>query len=672
VSFTSASVDSGGNAVTGWEWTFGDGSTSNAQDPSHTFTTSGTFSPSLIATNSVGEMVIGLGPAAITTTLNTNCFSPPSGLVSWWPGQSNALDIAGGNNGTLTGGVTFANGEVGQAFHFDGATGFVSTSLLVTNPQSFSLSLWFRTTTTQGGVLMGFGQSKSNTVADYDRNLYLNDTGTIYFGVFDPTYSTEEVMSSAPGYNDGLWHQVVASLSPSTGISLYVDGVLIENDPIVNSAASYNGYWIIGENNLGGWPFQPSSDYFNGEIDEISVFNRALSSYEVQSIYYAASAGMCQPEPVVSSVSATSAAVGGAITIQGTNLFAVAAVMFDGAPAQFVIQSSGELIVSVPTNATTGPITLETLNGGLVTASSIFTVTVQECTPPPSGLISWWPGQSNALDIAGGNNGTLAGGVTFANGEVGQAFNLDGATGFISTLLLVTNPQSFSLSLWFRTVTTRGGVLMGFGQSQSNTTANYDRNLYLDNTGTIHFGVFDATEEVVNSAAGYNDDLWHQVVASLSPSTGISLYVDGVLTGNNPAASSAASYNGYWIMGENNLGGWPFQPSSDYFNGEIDEISVFNRALSSSEVQSIYAAGSAGMCHGLIFDTSPTGLQRTINGLELRLNGLTELAPVVIYASSNLVLWTPIYTNPPVVNPIQFLDSTATNLPFRFYRATQQ
>ena len=45
VSFTSASVDSGGNAVTGWEWTFGDGSTSNAQDPSHTFTTSRDFRP---------------------------------------------------------------------------------------------------------------------------------------------------------------------------------------------------------------------------------------------------------------------------------------------------------------------------------------------------------------------------------------------------------------------------------------------------------------------------------------------------------------------------------------------------------------------------------------------------------------------------------------------------
>jgi PKD repeat protein len=669
VDFSSSSVDSAGNTISHWNWIFGDGSTSTAQNPSHTYAMPGTFSPTLIATNNNGGAVAGLGPAAITVTPSTNCFSPPSGLIFWWPGQGNALDIAGGNNGTLVGGVTFTNGEVGQAFNFDGATSFVSTSLLVTNPQSFSLSLWFKTTSARGGVLLGFGQSKSNTTANYDRNLYLDNTAAVHFGVFE---STEEVISSAAGYNDNHWHQVVTSLSPSTGISLYVDGVLAGNNLSANSAASYNGYWIIGENNLGGWPFQPSSYYFNGGIDEISIFNRALSASEVQSIYDAGSAGMCEPQPVISSISATSGTPGNAITIQGTNLAAVAAVMFDGTPAQFIVRSGAELIVYVPTNATAGPITLETVNGGTVTASSSFTVTIPECTRPPSGLVSWWPGQSNALDIAGGNNGTLQGGVTFTNGEVGQAFNFDGATGFISTSLLVNNPQSFSLSLWFKTATTRGGVLMGFGQSKSNTAANYDRTLYMDNAGTVHFGVFESTEEVVSSAAGYNNNLWHQAVASLSSSNGISLYVDGVLAGSNLSANSAASYNGYWIIGENNLGGWPFQPSSYYFNGGIDEISIFNRALSASEVQSIYDAGSAGMCNGLIFATSPTGLQWTKSGLELWLDGLTEQGPVVIYASSNLASWTPIYTNPFTVSPIQFLDTNTTNSPFRFYRAAQK
>src|SRR5258708_26090521 len=47
------------------------------------------------------------------------------------------------------------------------------------------------------------------------------------------------------------------------------------------------------------------------------------------------------------------------------------------------------------------------------------------CAPAPSGLISWWPGEGNANDVADANSGTLHGGVTFSNGVVGQACNVN-------------------------------------------------------------------------------------------------------------------------------------------------------------------------------------------------------------------------------------------------------
>jgi uncharacterized repeat protein (TIGR03803 family) len=221
------------------------------------------------------------------------------------------------------------------------------------------------------------------------------------------------------------------------------------------------------------------------------------------------------------------------------------------------------------------------------------------CLPPPAGLVSWWQGEGNALDIVGGNNGTLEGEVSYTDGEVGQAFNFDGVSGFISTSLLVTNPQTFSLSLWLRTDTTNGGVLISFDSSQTGPGGNsYDRNIYMDDTGALHFGVWtgNPAPQQINSAAGYNDNNWHYAVGSLSPSTGLSLYVDGVLAGNNPAATSAASYDGYWRIGEDNLVNWPFQPSSYYFQGQIDEVAIFDRPLSPGEVYAIGAAGSAGMC----------------------------------------------------------------------------
>ncbi len=96
VSFTSANVDSGGNTVSRWNWAFGDGSTSTARNPSHTYTNAGTFSPALIATNNIGAAIDGSGPASITAT-NVNYMitvgaSPSAG-------------------GTVSGGGTFASGS---------------------------------------------------------------------------------------------------------------------------------------------------------------------------------------------------------------------------------------------------------------------------------------------------------------------------------------------------------------------------------------------------------------------------------------------------------------------------------------------------------------------------------------------------------------------------------
>src|SRR5260221_3122651 len=65
------------------------------------------------------------------------CFPPPSHLVSWWSAESNALDSAEGNNGTLGTGTSFATGEVGQAFSFDGTDDYVrvpdAANLRITN-----------------------------------------------------------------------------------------------------------------------------------------------------------------------------------------------------------------------------------------------------------------------------------------------------------------------------------------------------------------------------------------------------------------------------------------------------------------------------------------------------------------------------------------------------------
>jgi hypothetical protein len=78
VSFSAASVDNGGHTLTNWNWDFGDGSTGTAQNPSHTYSTSGTFSVALVATNNLGLMIPGLGPSITVTPLTLEFTSDPS------------------------------------------------------------------------------------------------------------------------------------------------------------------------------------------------------------------------------------------------------------------------------------------------------------------------------------------------------------------------------------------------------------------------------------------------------------------------------------------------------------------------------------------------------------------------------------------------------------------
>ena len=87
VQFSSANVDSAGNAIASWFWDFGDGSFTNLQNPSHTYTSSGTFNPTLIATNNQGIAAIGFGPQITTlayTSPNNFTCSIQNGTMTIW------------------------------------------------------------------------------------------------------------------------------------------------------------------------------------------------------------------------------------------------------------------------------------------------------------------------------------------------------------------------------------------------------------------------------------------------------------------------------------------------------------------------------------------------------------------------------------------------------------
>ena len=152
VSFAAPGLDSAGNVISRWNWSFGDGSTSTAQNPSHTYTNDGTYYPVLAAANTLGGLVACSGPAFITAT-NTAVYL---GLVlngGFGTGDFNGWTVSGAfsnsidvfvDNGSQSGttGITPYSGEYVAALGPVGSLSYLSQTLATSAGANYLLSLW--------------------------------------------------------------------------------------------------------------------------------------------------------------------------------------------------------------------------------------------------------------------------------------------------------------------------------------------------------------------------------------------------------------------------------------------------------------------------------------------------------------------------------------------------
>ncbi|MGO1315664.1 MAG: PKD domain-containing protein [Cellulomonadaceae bacterium] len=203
------------------------------------------------------------------------------------------------------------------------------------------------------------------------------------------------------------------------------------------------------------------------------------------------------------------------------------------------------------------------------------------------------------VDLVGGATTTAGSGLTrnvvgALAGDANTATRFSGTTtGFASTRTAVAGPNVFSTEAWFRVGSSGRGKLIGFGSAATGNSSSYDRHVYMRSGGQLTFGAYTGTTNVVTSAGSYNDDQWHHVVATLG-ADGMKLYVDGELVGSRPETTSAEAFTGYWRIGGDNLGSWPGEPSSPYFNGTLDEVAVYARALDADTVTRHFTVGQTG------------------------------------------------------------------------------
>jgi hypothetical protein len=462
----------------------------------------------------------GVTPAPRALGQAAQCAPVPSGLVSWWRGEGNASGSVGSNHGTSVGNVAFAAGKVGQAFNFDGTSYVRIPRTASLEPAQITLEAWTKP------VFSG----RPAQAADVDiiinklarpspgYGLYVAmDPGQWGVPLGTPVFYLSgggNMFSSVPFPNDGLYHHVAATHDGST-MRLFVNGVETANRPLsgpivhATDADAYIGFEPA---------FTPRTT--RGAVDEVSIYNRALSQAEIQAIHAAGSAGKCgitQPPP-------------------------------------------------------------------------------SACAPVPAGLVSWWRGEGNANDAVGGKHGTLQGDTTFVAGKVGQGFGLDGAGDMVATPLIL--PSVGTIEMWVKPTNLASPSTQILAGTHSADSSN---RLWIAHFGPDGWPGYPPNSVSINLGSGPTNDItiptplangvWtHLALAYDYVGSSHKLYVNGALAGSSTTPRSQPT-------GALRIGG----VTSDFgqtwfFNGAIDDLSVYNRALSLTEIQAIHSAGSAGKC----------------------------------------------------------------------------
>jgi len=246
----------------------------------------------------IGMWIMLIGAVVVPQSLYAQCITPPSGMVAWWPldetSGPTAHDIAGSanNSGTWMNSPTPVNGKVAGALSFSGSNSVdvPDHSELNFGTGDFSIDLWIKTTNASG----------TRTILDKRTGSVPNVTGYVLFMVNG--YIGSQIGDGA-GYNNcvstgfvanGNWHHVAVTVDRNnpSGWLHYVDG------SAVGTPANPTNYQGSLTNTA---PFVMARDLitpsytFAGTLDEVELFNRALDSLEVRSIWAADSLGKCKP-----------------------------------------------------------------------------------------------------------------------------------------------------------------------------------------------------------------------------------------------------------------------------------------------------------------------------------------------------------------------------------------
>jgi len=642
------------------------------------------------------------------------CVPPPANAVAWWPGDDNTTDILYGNDGTLMGGATYDGGKVERAFYLVDTADYVQVphdpnGKLDFGEGDLTVDAWIKTSNPDPNALT-IVDKRGGTVANpigYTMFLY---GGYLGFQLGDGGSMINHVSNNFDHLHDGYWHHVAVAVDRdlTAGGNMYVDGQLDHTfNPMTRPLdISNSGDLLIGQRIL-SYP-----NAFNGWIDEVELFDRALSEPEIASIYLAGSAGKCKcesggqlwtslsgfadnysppppPDPPPNPSSGLSQRYSAWPTKgyddPGVNLFLLhtfyvppsginkAWVVVGVKPLGHECENdriglyfTNELGVPGPTewsaqigapggilplewdpSLTNYPdrviITLDLSNlpvtgADLVTPlddagfldlmvqddtdidfAELWVCYTDSCVRAPVDMVAWWPldeqdGATVVEDIAvaGYHPGTPSPGGAIGGvgpwtvgGKVGDAlyFWHQHDNRFVRVPHhpdLEFDTADFSIDAWVKITQYSGTDIQPIVEKMDyiDTSPEYGYRFYLE-SGVLSFTLASGLGTATTIQAQYpiSQAVWHHVAVTVSRdpvdlSPTVSLYIDGTLAAGLTFLYTPSLANTEDLI----IGGSLLGDSLDYLDISIDELEIFDRALTDNEVFSIFQADYLGKC----------------------------------------------------------------------------
>jgi hypothetical protein len=368
----------------------------------------------------------------------------------------------------------------------------------------------------------------------------------------------------------------------------YVEGVQVGSRSLSTPLSPTSNPLRIGGNSV--W----SGEFFDGVIDDVRVYNRALSASEVVTDRDTAVGGGSPPPPDTTAPTVSVTAPAGGATVSGSvNVDASASDDVGVANVQFKLDGadlgSADSVApySVSWNtagASNGPHTLTAVArdaAGNSTTSSQVQVTVSNTQQAPTGLVAGYAFEegsgASVLDASGrGNVGTISGAARTAAGRHGAALSFDGVNDW------VTVPDSASLDL------TSGMTLSAWVKTDL-ASKTWQTVALKEAPGTLSYALYATGDDSspiawwgsrglgTPAAQAMQTGVWKHL-AVVGDGAAMRFYVNGVQVASRSLPSALSPSANPLRIGGNSV--W----SGEFFDGVIDDVRVYNRALSASEV----------------------------------------------------------------------------------------